>query len=429
MLIAPIVRTTPEIANHSFVLPIRSYFFQRSPVPIDPSTRGELMKLNPLRRPSIARVATTAVKIDVATPIKSIRAKPFTRRCRGRVQDARGDQRDDVGVDDRVESAPVPRRDRGADRFTRPHLLLDALEDDDVGVGGDADRQDRACDARKGHRHGQGRHDPGEEQAVDDERDVGDHAEEPVEDDQEDHHEDEAGGARDQAVAQRGLAERRRDELLRERRELDGQRPRRDLERDPRGVARADAGDLAAAAQRCVDAVRELGEAHRWRSDQLAVDDDGVQQVALGSRAGLRDLAGDVGEVLVAAVLVRERDDRLALRVDVGLGARDLVTGDDLRVLGWKPEEVPDGPAGGGVGAAGAGVTAHGLGAGRHRKPDRAGGLRLQVDVPQHLVCSGSIRETIPLAFTRLCGAAAENSAHPAGLPVGICFLAAFSML
>ena len=78
MLIAPIVRTTPEIANHSFVLPIRSYFFQRSPVPIDPSTRGELMKLNPLRRPSIARVATTAVKIDVATPIRSISAKPFT---------------------------------------------------------------------------------------------------------------------------------------------------------------------------------------------------------------------------------------------------------------------------------------------------------------------------------------------------------------
>ena len=48
---------------------------------------------------------------------------------------------------------------------------------------------------------------------------------------------------------------------------------------------------------------------------------------------------------------------------------------------------------------------------------------------PSTCCCSGSIRETIPLAFTRLCGAAAENSAHPAGLPVGICFLAAFSML
>ncbi len=76
--IAPIAITTPEIANQSFVLPMKSYFFQRSPEPTAPSTRGELMNWKPLRRPSIARVATTAVKIDVRTPIRSISAKPLT---------------------------------------------------------------------------------------------------------------------------------------------------------------------------------------------------------------------------------------------------------------------------------------------------------------------------------------------------------------
>ena len=43
MLIAPIVRMTAEIANHSFVLPMKSYFFQRSPVPTEPSTQRLVM--------------------------------------------------------------------------------------------------------------------------------------------------------------------------------------------------------------------------------------------------------------------------------------------------------------------------------------------------------------------------------------------------
>ena len=36
------------------------------------------MNERPLRIPSIARVETTAVKIDVMTPISSISAKPLT---------------------------------------------------------------------------------------------------------------------------------------------------------------------------------------------------------------------------------------------------------------------------------------------------------------------------------------------------------------
>ncbi len=69
---------TPEIANQSRFLPMKSYFFQRSPVPTEPSTQRLVMKLRPLRTPSIARVKTTAVKIDVMTPISSMSAKPFT---------------------------------------------------------------------------------------------------------------------------------------------------------------------------------------------------------------------------------------------------------------------------------------------------------------------------------------------------------------
>ncbi len=69
---------TNEIANQIRVFPIRSYFFHRSPVPIDPSTRGLDMNRKPANRLSMARVATTAVKIDVTTPISSISAKPLT---------------------------------------------------------------------------------------------------------------------------------------------------------------------------------------------------------------------------------------------------------------------------------------------------------------------------------------------------------------
>jgi hypothetical protein len=39
-LIAHTTRNTPEIANQTFVRPMKSYFYQRSPEPTWPSTRG-----------------------------------------------------------------------------------------------------------------------------------------------------------------------------------------------------------------------------------------------------------------------------------------------------------------------------------------------------------------------------------------------------
>ena len=51
-----------------------------------------------------------------------------------------------------------------------------------------------------------------EERREDQQRDVGDEAEEPVEEQHVDHHDEQADDAREQALAQRFLAERRRDQ-------------------------------------------------------------------------------------------------------------------------------------------------------------------------------------------------------------------------
>ena len=67
---------------------MKSYFFQRSPVPTWPSTRGLDMNEKPASRLSIARVATTAVKIDTSTPRASITAKPLTLEVATRISTA-----------------------------------------------------------------------------------------------------------------------------------------------------------------------------------------------------------------------------------------------------------------------------------------------------------------------------------------------------
>ena len=77
-LMAAAIRITAEIENHHVLRPTKSNRFQRVPVPTAPSTRGLAMNLNRPSTPSIARVATTAVKIEMITPISSISAKPLT---------------------------------------------------------------------------------------------------------------------------------------------------------------------------------------------------------------------------------------------------------------------------------------------------------------------------------------------------------------
>src|SRR5205823_14446804 len=68
---------------------------------------------------------------------------------REREQDEGDEQGDRVRVGDRLDGLRVPAGDGGRDRPALARLLLYSLEDDDVRVGGDAQRQDEAGDARE----------------------------------------------------------------------------------------------------------------------------------------------------------------------------------------------------------------------------------------------------------------------------------------
>jgi len=70
-------------------------------------------------------------------------------RRRDQEEDGGGDRGDHVGVEDGVEAAFVTGGDRGLHRFARTGFFLDALEDDDVCVGRDADGEDHAGEARQ----------------------------------------------------------------------------------------------------------------------------------------------------------------------------------------------------------------------------------------------------------------------------------------
>ena len=111
-------------------------------------------------------------------------------------EDECGQQGDDVRVDDRRDPAPVAGGDRAGHGSPGAHLLLYSLEDDDVRVGGDADRQDQARDPRQGQRD-RDQFDQGEEDdPVGAQRQRRDQPEEAVEDEQEEDDQREADDAR-----------------------------------------------------------------------------------------------------------------------------------------------------------------------------------------------------------------------------------------
>ncbi len=147
-------------------------------------------------------------------------------RGREREQDERRHERHDVGVDDRREAVFVAGGDAGDDRSAAADLLLDALEDHDVGVGADADREDQAGDPRQRQRDRDQLDQREEVDAVDEQAADRDQAEQAVEDEQEQAHDGEAGETGDQPLAERLFAERRRDLRARDQHELDRQRAR-----------------------------------------------------------------------------------------------------------------------------------------------------------------------------------------------------------
>ena len=77
--IALIASTTPEIANHRLRRRMKSICSQRPFCePPAPMKFALLNQRKPASRPSIARVAATAVSSEITVPISSISAKPFT---------------------------------------------------------------------------------------------------------------------------------------------------------------------------------------------------------------------------------------------------------------------------------------------------------------------------------------------------------------
>ena len=225
--------TAAEMPNQSLRRPMKSILSHgRMPPPEVPITRGLSRSFEPASSERNARVASTAVSIEIAVPIRSISANPRTRRGGDREQHERGDRGDDVGVDDRREALRVAGLDRGPDAAPGARLFLDAFEDDDVRVGGHPQRQHEAGEAREGQRHVEDEDRGVEEGGVDAEAEHGDDAEEAVEDEQEERDEEEADDRRLLRLVERVLTERRRDRGLVERHELDRQRAGLEHERE-----------------------------------------------------------------------------------------------------------------------------------------------------------------------------------------------------
>src|SRR6202047_58392 len=108
-----------------------------------------------------------------------------------------GDEGGDVGIQDRRQrplEAGVDRRNRVA---SAAQFLADALIDQNVGVDRDADRQHDAGDAGQRQRGIQQRQHAEDHRDVDGDRDIGEHAEQPVGDEHEtdDHDRTDKGGA------------------------------------------------------------------------------------------------------------------------------------------------------------------------------------------------------------------------------------------
>ncbi len=261
-----------------------------------------------------------------------------------------GDRGDDVRVDDGREALAVAGGDRGPDVLPGAVLLLHALEDDDVRVGGHPQRQDHPGEARQGQSDVEDEDRGVEEGGVDEEADHGDDAEHAVEDEQEERDGEESGDRRLPRLGERVLAQRGGDRGGLERLESDGQGTALEDEREVlRLFERADAGDLSAI--RAADPVRVLLEVDRRPRLDLAVEHDRevlerVGRIALAAGdvvAGAATVGlavGDLAELVAALVGELHRHDRLARRgVEVLAGAGQLEVGaghlgDDLARVG-----------------------------------------------------------------------------------------------
>ena len=199
----------------------------------------------------------TAVSIEIAVPIRSISAKPRTRRGGDPEQHECRDRGDDIRIDDRGEAFGVARLDRRAHAAACARFLLDALEDDDVRVGGHPQCQHEPREA--GQRQGDvEEEDRGvQECGVDAEAEHGDETEEAIKDEQEQRDQEQADDGRLLRLVERVLTQRGGDRRLVERDELDRQGSGLQHEREILRLAdREAAADLVSVGAR--DAARVL---------------------------------------------------------------------------------------------------------------------------------------------------------------------------
>ncbi len=353
------------------------------------------------------------------------------RRRGDREQDERGDRGDHVGVDDRRKALRVAGLDRCLDAAPGSRLFLDALEDDDVRIGGHPQRQHEAGEAgeRQGHVEDEDR--GVEEGRVDPEPEHRDEAEETVEDEQEERDEEQADDRRLLRLVQRVLAEGRRDRGLVERDELDGQCAGLENEGQVlRLLDVADPGDLGTVRAR--DPARILLPVDRRPRLDLAVEHDRevlLDLLATADRVGeqlpaLRLLPRDVGELLTALLRELHRHDRrLRLGVEVLPRSRELQVGaGHLRHVGRRVlEEVVRVRRRVRLGDAGADDLADPAGdddgSGRHREQLVA--VRdLAVELAERPLLGGDRARDELLASCRTASTARESPSRPA--PAGL---------
>ena len=164
-------RITPDIEKNHFDLPMKSNVHGR-PSPWAPSAKREFRSRVRLSEPISAEVKSTAVNSDVSVPTPSVNAKPLMPAVASMKRMNATPIVHDVRVDDRAQRLRVAAGDRGRDRAPGAHLFLDALEDDDVRVGRDAEREDQARDARQRQRDRDQLDEREQQHRVDDQRDA-----------------------------------------------------------------------------------------------------------------------------------------------------------------------------------------------------------------------------------------------------------------
>ncbi len=194
----PISSTTPEIANQRVAAAHEVDLQELAALRhwCAPMNLGLLNQRKPASRPSIARVAATAVISETTVPISSIRAKPFTSAVATANRISAVIAVTTFASMNRAEALRITGRDRGAHGLPGAHFFLDAFEDDDVRVGGDADREDQAGEARQGQRDAEEQDRAVHERGVDRETDHRDDAQEAVEQEQEHRDDDQAAERR-----------------------------------------------------------------------------------------------------------------------------------------------------------------------------------------------------------------------------------------